>query len=134
MKKRVLVVNDTQEILEMFRVLLEDEGYEPTLSSYPLQRVHDIEEIKPDLIILDLIFQEERLGWQMLQLLKMNRALATIPVVVCTASVQAVREMEGYLVSRKVLVVYKPFEIDDLLVKIEQALQTNANPEQKNAN
>ncbi|GAC1364977.1 MAG: hypothetical protein NVS2B12_23800 [Ktedonobacteraceae bacterium] len=134
MKKRVLVVNDTQEILEMFRVLLEDEGYEVILSSYPLQRVHDIEEIKPDLIILDLIFQEERLGWQMLQLLKMNRALATIPVVVCTASVQAVREMEGYLVSRKVLVVYKPFEIDDLLVKIEQALQTNANPEQKNAN
>jgi DNA-binding response OmpR family regulator len=123
MATRILVVNDTLEILEMFRTLLEEEGYEVILSSYPLQKVNEIENIKPDLIILDLIFREERLGWQMLQLLKMQRSTSSIPVVVCTASEQLVREMEGFLVSKHVLVVYKPFDIDDLLHIIKQSLQ-----------
>lgn len=120
---RILVINDTQDILEMFRMLLEEEGYEVILSSFPL-KVNEVEQLKPDLIILDLIFQEARSGWQMLQLLKMQRSTAAIPVIICTASEQAVRDMEGYLVSKKVLVVYKPFEIDELVNTIKQALQS----------
>ena len=34
METRILVVNDTQEILDIFRDLLEDEGYEVVLSSW----------------------------------------------------------------------------------------------------
>jgi DNA-binding response OmpR family regulator len=32
MAARILVVNDTQEILELFRMLLEEEGYEVVLA------------------------------------------------------------------------------------------------------
>ncbi len=123
MAKHILVVNDTQDILEIFRLLLEDEGYKVTLSSFPLQKTSEIKKIAPDLIILDVIFGEERLGWQMLQLLKMQPATAIIPVIICTAAEKAVREMEGYLVSKNVLVVYKPFELEDLLRSVKQALQ-----------
>ncbi len=122
MAAHILVVNDTQDILEVFRMLLEGEGYTVTLSSFPLQKASDIEQLSPDLIILDVVFGEERLGWQMLQLLKMQPATASIPVIICTAAEKAVREMEGYLVSKNVVVVYKPFELDDLLVAVTQAL------------
>ena len=124
MATRILVVNDTQNILELFRLLLEAEGYEVYLSSFPLQKASEIEQIHPDLIILDIVFGEAKIGWQMLQMIKMQRSLASIPVIVCTASEQAVREMEGYLVSKGVFVVYKPFDVDDLLNTITQALQT----------
>jgi len=124
MATRILVVNDTQNILELFRLLLEEEGYEVYLSSFPLQKASEIEQIHPDLIILDVVFGEAKIGWQMLQMIKMQRSLASIPVIVCTASEQAVREMEGYLVSKGVFVVYKPFDVDDLLNTITQALQT----------
>jgi len=120
----ILVVNDTQDILEIFRLLLEDEGYKVTLSSFPLQKVGEIMRLNPDLIILDVVFGEEKLGWQMLQLLKMQPATAVIPVIICTASEKSVREMEGYLVSKDILVVYKPFELHDLLAAIAQALKT----------
>ena len=123
MAKHILVVNDTQDILEIFRMILESEGYRVTLSSFPLQKAADIVQLNPDLIILDVVFGEEKLGWQMLQLLKMQPATASIPIIICTASEKAVREMEGYLVSKNVLVVYKPFELDDLLTAVTQALQ-----------
>ena len=42
----------------------------------------------------------------MLQLLKTNRSSASIPVVVCTTALHAVREQEGYLVSQGVHVIY----------------------------
>jgi DNA-binding response OmpR family regulator len=123
MGKRILVVNDTQEILDTFRLILEYEGYQVTLSSYPLQSMFEIKQLNPDLIILDLIFKEEKLGWQMLQLLKMNKETEPIPVIVCTAAEQAVREQEGYLVSKGVQILYKPFDMDELLNMIARALK-----------
>ena len=124
MAKHILVVNDTQDILETFRLILESEGYKVTLSSFPLQKSADIEQLAPNLIILDVVFGEEKIGWQMLQLLKMQPSTAAIPVIICTAAEKAVREMEGYLVSKNVLVLYKPFELDDLLTAVTQALQS----------
>jgi DNA-binding response OmpR family regulator len=123
LKSRILVVNDTQEILELFRMLLEEEeGYDVVLSGFPIQQVKDIEHINPDLIILDLVLGGEKTGMQMLQMLKMQRSTAAIPVLVCTAALQIVREQEGYLVSQGVHVVYKPFEIDDLMANVKQLL------------
>ena len=121
---RILVVNDTQEILELFRLLLEDEGYEVVLSSFPIQRISEIEQMHPDLIILDFLFGDQKLGWQMLQMLKMWRSTATIPVIVCTAATHLVREQEGYLVAKGVRVMYKPFDIDELIAMIKQALDS----------
>jgi DNA-binding response OmpR family regulator len=126
MKARILVVNDTQEILELFRMLLEEEeGYDVVLSGFPIQQLKEIEQIKPDLIILDLVLGDEKTGMQMLQMLKMQRSTAAIPVLVCTAALQIVREQEGYLVSQGVHVVFKPFEIDDLLTNVKQLLESH---------
>ena len=127
MPTRILVINDTQEILDLFRILLEEEGFEVVLSGFPFQQVSEIEQISPDLIILDIIFGDEKTGWQMLQLLKMKRSTASIPVIVCTAALNVVREQEGYLVSQGVHVVYKPFDIDHILTTIKLALESRKN-------
>ena len=122
---RILVVNDTQEILELFRLLLEEEGYEVVLAGFPIQQIDDVERINPDLIILDFVFGDQKSGWQMLQMLKMKRSTASIPVIACTAALDLVREQEGYLVSQGVHVVFKPFDIDHLLASVKQVLQSH---------
>jgi DNA-binding response OmpR family regulator len=122
---RILVVNDTQEILELFRMLLEEEGYEVILSGFPIQQISDVALINPDLIILDFVFGDQKSGWQMLQMLKMHRATQAIPVIVCTAALDMVREQEGYLVSQGVHVVFKPFDIDHLMVNVKQLLESH---------
>ncbi|HLL80580.1 MAG TPA: response regulator [Ktedonobacteraceae bacterium] len=119
---RILVVNDTQEILELFRMILEGEGYDVILSGFPVQRITDVKEIDPDLIILDFVFDDQKSGWQMLQMLKMDRETAIIPIIVCTAAIDMVRQQEGYLVSQGIHVVFKPFDIDHLLTNVNQLL------------
>ncbi len=122
MSSRIMVINDTQEILELFEDLLTDEGYEVIVYSFGIQDMEEVVRAAPDLIILDLLMGGEQVGWQMLQKLKMKRKTAQIPVIVCTAAANAVQEMEGYLKSKKVGLVLKPFDIDDLLHAVSRAL------------
>lgn len=126
MAARILVVNDTQEILELFRMVLEGEGgYEVILSGFPIQEIEDVERIKPDLIILDLVFGSEKTGMQMLQMLKMKRSTASIPVIICTAALDLVREQEGYLNSQGIHLIYKPFDIDHLMTSVKRLLESH---------
>ena len=120
---RILVVNDTQEILELFRQLLEGEGHEVVLSGFPIQQIEDVERVSPDLIILDFVFNDQKSGWQMLQMLKMKKSTASIPVIICSAALNMVREQEGYLVSQGIHVVFKPFDIEHLLANVNQLLE-----------
>ncbi len=103
---------------------LEEEGYEVILSGFPIQQISDVERINPDLIILDFVFGDQKSGWQMLQMLKMQRSTESIPVIVCTAALDMVREQEGYLVSQGVHVVFKPFDIDHLMANVKQLLES----------
>ncbi|MER3485568.1 MAG: hypothetical protein C4345_05985 [Chloroflexota bacterium] len=120
-RRRILIVNDSQEILDVLRDLLEEEGYEVVVYSYAIRDLEEVKRVNPDLIILDFIINEETAGWQMLQKLKLDRETAGIPVIVCTAAAGLVRELEGHLRAKSVAVVLKPFDIDDLLTEINQS-------------
>jgi CheY-like chemotaxis protein len=119
-KKHILVVNDTQEILDLFREILEEEGYQVSLYSSAFNDVHQIAELKPHLVIIDLMIGGESQGWQLLQKMKMARETADIPVVVCTAAVTLARDLEGHLRAKNVGLVLKPFDIDDLVKEVRQ--------------
>ncbi len=120
--KHILVINDTQEILDLFREILEEEGYRVSLYSYTFQDIAQVREVQPDLVILDFIIGGEDLGWQMLQKMKMTRDTMDIPVICCTAALALVRELEGHLRTKNVGVVLKPFDIDDLLEAVSASL------------
>ena len=119
----MLVVNDTAEILELFSDILTGMGYEPVSMSYAPRELDRIREVRPDLIVLDFLMGDgELLGWQLLQKLKMDRSLESVPVVVCTAARSAVLEQQGYLTEQGVLVVLKPFNVDQLEEAVRRAL------------
>jgi response regulator RpfG family c-di-GMP phosphodiesterase len=73
-----------------------------------------------------MLGNREATGWQMLEKLKLSPVTTSIPIILCTAAVDKVREQEGYLTSRGIIVVLKPFNIDDLLGCIEEALHLQA--------
>jgi CheY-like chemotaxis protein len=130
MPKRILVVNDTQEILELFEQILRGEGgYDVDLCSYAPEMLTHVKEYKPDLIISDHVFGEERIGWQFIQRLHMDRDTANIPVIVCTGAVKEVREMEGYLTQKGVGLLFKPFDVDELLALVGSKLSESKAPE-----
>lgn len=121
----IVVINDTIAILDLFRELLEGEGYRVTTDGFSVEQAElmcRVKEASPDLIILDLIIQDELRGWQMLQLLKMDRQTRPIPVIVCTAAAKMVEELQTHLDTMKVRVVLKPFDIDHVLAAITTCL------------
>ncbi len=127
--RHVLVVNDTEEILELFHQILNEEaGYEVTLTSFQPQMIEYVKEIKPDLIISDHVFGEERAGWQFVQSLKLDRETMTIPIIVCSGAISELRGNEGYLVSKHIGVLYKPFDVDELLHLVERKLDEQDDP------
>jgi CheY-like chemotaxis protein len=126
-RQRVLVVNDTQEILELFEAILDGIGLETILMSYAPRELDRIRQIAPDLIILDFLMGDrELLGWQLLQKLKMDRRTDSIPILVCTGAVRAAHEQQGYLTEQGVTVVLKPFNVDQLEEAVQAALQMPA--------
>ncbi|HET7582235.1 MAG TPA: response regulator [Candidatus Limnocylindria bacterium] len=124
-RKRILVINDTKEILELFRDILEGEmGHEVVLMSFAPDELSRIVEERPDLVIIDFVIgQREMEGWQLLQKLRMHPTTVGIPVVACTAAIQAVREQEAYLLEQGVEVVMKPFTVDQLEGAVSRALR-----------
>jgi CheY-like chemotaxis protein len=120
----ILVVNDTQEILDLMRELLEDEGYRVTT----LLALLDLDKVKtlaPDVIVQDLLFEgTQELGWKFLTLVRLDPVLARIPLVLCTAAVRTVKdpEMAEQLNRQGIRVVLKPFAIESLLTTLSEVL------------
>jgi len=122
-QRRILVINDTPDIVALFHEILSDEGYHVVSDVFPINPTTKLAEIKadrPDLIILDLMIGGEPLGFQFLQMLKMDRATRQIPVILCTAAHRLAAEMEAHLLEMGVVVVLKPFDLDALLAEVSQ--------------
>lgn len=119
----VLVVNDTQEILELFREILEEEGFDVELASYGIDEVARVEEIAPDLVILDFMMDGEAQGWQLLQKLRMARSTMDLPIIVCTGAIRLAQDFQGQLTAKNIGLVLKPFDIDDLISEVNRVMR-----------
>jgi two-component system, OmpR family, response regulator VicR len=118
----ILIVNDTQETLDLMQELLEDEGYRVT-TSLALLDIDKVKKIAPDVIVQDLLFEgTQELGWKFLTLVRLDPVLARIPLVLCTAAVRTVTnpEMAEQLDQKGIRVVLKPFTIEDLLMTLDE--------------
>ncbi len=123
MTTRIMIINNSDNILAMFRKILEVDDCEVFLQLFLNSDLRDVRRIKPDLIILDYYVGREGVGWEFLQLLKMEDATAVIPVLICTTAVKLVQEIASYLATKRVSVLRKPFDSRDLVKSVQYALQ-----------
>ena len=123
MAKHILVLDNREDILHLYEAILHDEaGYKVTRGTNRPRIIESIKELKPDLVITDLMYGEEVAGWQLIDMMKMDRETADIPIVVCTGAVNDVKEREGLMAEKNVGIVFKPFDIDELLLAVKLRL------------
>jgi CheY-like chemotaxis protein len=122
----ILVINDVPALLDLFRELLEEEGYQVSVDGFSAvtleQQLARVKAIAPDLIVLDFLIGGEDLGWQLLEMIRLDPATVKIPLLVCTAAVQIVEQLQAHLNSMGIQVVLKPFDLDQLLAAITSSL------------
>ena len=123
MAKLIKVVDDTQEILDLFRELLTSEGYAVSLHAYGKREVDEVRRLNPTLVISEWPpLDREQYGWQFEQMLKMAPDTARIPIVVCTTNLRAIQDNQAWMTAKGIRVVAKPFEIGELLAAVESLI------------
>ena len=122
MATRVAVINDDTAFLELMHALLLEEGYEAHCYKEGAAAYEQVRALDPAVIILDVRMGNPETGWQVLELLKLDRALSKKPIIVCSAAVSELQAHAPYLQSKGCMILAKPFDLDDLLGLLAQAV------------
>ncbi len=120
-KKRILIVDDEEDILSVLKFRLEANNYETLTASDGQEGLNKARTEKPDLIILDLMLPKLD-GYKVCRMLKFDESYKAIPIIMFTARVQQKDEELGKEMGADAYVT-KPFEPEVLLEKIRQLLR-----------
>jgi two-component system, cell cycle response regulator len=93
-KKRILVVDDHEDNIELLRARLEARGYEVFGASDGQAALDQVEHVIPDLILLDVMMPKMD-GMEVVRRLKANKSLPFIPVIMQTALDSTENKVEG---------------------------------------
>ncbi len=118
MKKRVLIVENNKEILELLSVVLEDADYELSLSLNEKGIFKHIIDFKPDAILLDIIKPTIE-GTELCRQIKEAEGTKHIPVIVLSTHPQ-IEKVKDICADD---IVEKPFDIEGLLEALNEQLK-----------
>jgi CheY-like chemotaxis protein len=122
-RTKIVVINDDTPFLQLMQALLEDtEGYDVAICKEWDNAFEFVRDQEPDLVILDIVMGREERGWTILNLLTLSPQTRPIPVLVCSAAIQSLVEHAGLLERYGIRALAKPFDLNDLLIAIEQTL------------
>lgn len=120
MPEKVLVADDDPDVLLLYRVNLQFEGYEVIEAIDGEEAIRTALKEKPALILLDVMMPLLD-GWRVLKTLKEDVATRHIPVIMVTAKASEMDQMKG-LSYGAVDFVTKPFDPSALLRTMKQFL------------
>jgi len=117
---KILVIENEANIQKLAKANLTASGYKVFVAANGEQGLELAELEHPNLILLDLRMPGMS-GWDVLMVLKTNRRLQKIPVIIMTATEP---DSEEYKIRgmRAVSYLRKPFTVDELLRQVKQAL------------
>ncbi len=121
MPKKILVVDDEKDIVEMLKYNLEKEGYSVISALNGIRALEQARENKPDLILLDIMMPEMD-GWEVCKQLMKDERTSTIPVIFLTAKGSEVDEVVGLELGADDYII-KPISIRKLIARVKTALR-----------
>lgn len=121
---KVLVIDDDPQFIELMQSLLTAEGYQVASCTRGADAYATAHEFLPHAITLDLRMPGVS-GWEVLQQLRGDPDLRDVPVLVISAAGAELAETTDKLRDLgypDVRILVKPFEIDELLSRIAEAV------------
>ncbi len=127
MTRRILVVDDEEDIRILVSELLEQEGFEVSLAEDGPACLGMIKRQIPDLLIVDMMMPGMT-GVQLCERIRRNKRTAGLRIIFLT--VVKLRDLEDGKTTMKRLdvngYVTKPFESRDLVSAVKKAMKTNS--------
>jgi DNA-binding response OmpR family regulator len=121
MRKKILIVDDDLELVELVSFNLKQVGYAIGTASNGVEAIKKARSLEPDLIVLDIMMPELD-GFAVCEILRRDNATASIPIMMLTALSSELGRMAG-LDSGANDFVTKPFSPRYLVGRIEELLK-----------
>ncbi|MCJ7580367.1 MAG: response regulator transcription factor [Candidatus Aminicenantes bacterium] len=119
MKKKILIIEDEQDLVKGLRLNLIDEGYEVIWAEDGLMGFLKAQEELPDLIILDIMLPKMD-GLEVCR--ELRKKNINIPIIMLTAKGEEVDKVVGLEIGADDYMT-KPFSIRELLARIKAHLR-----------
>lgn len=122
----ILLVDDDPQLVRLVRANLESVGYRMLTAADAHAALEAIDMEMPDLIVLDIMLPEVD-GYE---LCKRIREFASIPIIMLTAKVEDIDKVKGLKLGADDYVT-KPFNVQELLARIEAVLRRTHSSEEE---
>jgi CheY-like chemotaxis protein len=120
MAKRILVVDDDENILSLERTILEQKGFHVTTAGGGEEALRLLREQAFDLVLLDVMMPDKD-GFEVCRLIKQDPRTKAVPVIFLTARGGGEALAEGFE-SGAVMYINKPFTANKLLTIVNAML------------
>jgi DNA-binding response OmpR family regulator len=125
MAKRILVVDDDENILNLERTILEQKGFEVVVAQGGAEALKLLADHVYDLVLLDVMMPEVD-GFTVCRKIKEDARLKDVPVIFLTAKGGGEALAEGFE-SGAVMYINKPFTANKLLTIVNTMLESGTN-------
>jgi CheY-like chemotaxis protein len=124
--RHIVVVNDNPDFLMLMAELLQSENYAATVIDGDRDNAVDlVRAAEPDGLIIDLRDGDGKLhGWDVIQEIRRDPELGDLPTLICSGDTRALARLADEVLSmRRVALIAKPFNIDELFAKLDALLE-----------
>ncbi len=115
--KKVLIVDDEPDTLELVKLVLESGGFKALLATSGTEALVLIGASKPDLVLLDIMMPDMD-GWEIFR--KIKEKYSDIPVAILTAKAQNIDKLLGLHVLKADDYITKPFGKNELIDRVRK--------------
>lgn len=116
----VLLVDDTQSLLDLIAGYLRDGGYDVILANNAKEALSAAIKQQPDAIVTDVVMPGMS-GFELCRQLKSNPATEQMPIVICSSKSGKIDQLWGKKQGADAYVT-KPFTKEQLLLAIESVV------------
>jgi two-component system response regulator VicR len=115
--KKVLVVDDEPDTLELVKLVLESAGFKTMLATSGREALKLAQTSKPDLVLLDIMMPDMD-GWEVFR--KLKEKDPAIPIAILTAKAQNIDRLLGLHVLKADDYITKPFGKNELIDRVKK--------------
>lgn len=119
MSKRILLLDDNQDILDIVHETLSYEGFDVNSTSESVDVIPMVEKFSPDLLILDYRVSGTN-GGELCRQIKSHPRFKHVPVIIFSAYVNHADELFAYGCDA---IINKPFDLTELVEKVNGLLK-----------
>lgn len=125
MQKKILVVDDNQDTVQILTAVLKRGGYIVVAARDGIEAVEKVQQERPALVLSDLMMPKLD-GFGVMEAMRADPGMNQIPVLIISAKVDPVSKARGMELGAKDYIV-KPINPGEVLQKVRHHLQEGLN-------